>query len=142
MDIETLREMQKHFKSGDLNFPVGTHESVAKVLGLDVETVKKIREKRNEEARQRVKTREMVDSENIKYTLWDNRGCDLMQPGNRLTIGQLKSLIANLPDNMDVYTHQYVANVGMEALPCETIKIANSYNFSKPEEKHNIMVVE
>lgn len=142
MDIETMKEMQKQFKAGELNFPVGTHESVAKVLGLDVELVRKIREKRNEEARNRVRAREAVDQENVKHTIWDNRGCDLTQAGNRLTVAQLKSIIANLPDDMNVYTHQYVANVGMEALPCETIKIVKSYSFSNPEEKLNIMVVE
>lgn len=142
MDIETLKEMQKQFASGELNFPVGTHESVAKVLGLPVETVQKIRDKRRQDAERRVKTREAVDEENTKYTLWDNRGCDTTQPGNRLTVEQLKQILENLPDTMNIYTHQYIAGVGMECLPTETIKIASSFSFGHPEDKQNIMVLE
>lgn len=142
IDIETQKEVQKEFLSGNLNFPVGTHETVAQTLGLPVEQVKKIREDRQALAQKRVKARESVDAENTKYTLFDNRGCDLMQPGNRLTVGQLKSIIEGLPDDMDVYSHQYVPAIGMEGLPLETLKVVSSFKFGSPDEKQNILVIE
>jgi|SRR6185369_14933101 len=139
---EQMEKAKDEFLKGNLNFPVGTHEAVAKVLGVPVETVQRIRENRNREAQHRIKLREAVDNENILHTVWDNRGCDLTKDGNRLTVGQLKQIIANLPDEMDIYTHQYIPSVGMESLPCETIKIAASWKFGSPEDKQNIMIVE
>jgi hypothetical protein len=142
IDIETQKEVQKEFLSGNLNFPVGTHESVAQTLGLPVEQVRKVREDRQALARKRVKAREAVDTDSTKYTLFDNRGCDLTQPGNRLTMGQLKAIIEGLPDDMEVYSHQYVAAIGMECLPLETLKVVSSFKFGSPDEKQNIMVIE
>ena len=141
-NIEQMKEMQKEFLSGNLNFPTGSHESVAKVLGLPVDRVTKIREARNIMARARIKVREAIDAENVKHTIWDNRGCDLMQASNRLTVRQLKELLANLPDDMNVYTHQYLPAVGMETLPCETIKIVNNWEFGQPDKTKEILELE
>src|SRR6185369_9890977 len=86
---EQMEKAKDEFLKGNLNFPVGTHEAVAKVLGVPVETVQRIRENRNREAQHRIKLREAVDNENILHTVWDNRGCDLTKDGNRLKVEQL-----------------------------------------------------
>jgi hypothetical protein len=140
-DIEQIKKMQQEFLKGGLNFPVGTHESVASVLGLPVEQVQKVRDGRLEEARRRIKLRETVDNKNIKHTVWDARGLDFTIDGNCLTVGQLKQVIANMPDDMNVYTEQYIASIGMEGLPCACIQVADSFKYGDPGKKQTILVI-